>query len=159
MLFSLEAYPQERAPPLISLSVLEECVGKLSLYLSGADPINHCTLHHFRCVLAVHLPYSEPPRGALHLCYHTGFCSSGAMSNCQLVVIPACYFSVFHSFCVLSQVCLVCPLSVLSVCFFFFFCFFIEEALAVSWVWHVLMLRELPLSENVTISLIPHLHF
>lgn len=28
-----------------------------------------------------------------------------------------------------------------------------------SCVWHVLMLMELPLSENVTISIIPHLHF
>lgn len=59
--------------------------------------------------------------------------------------------SVFFHHCVLWPFCPLCPLLILSVSSY---TEEEEEALAVSCVWHVL-----PLSQNVTISVIPHLHF
>lgn len=121
VLSSLETSISLRKKPLlISLSVIEACRECSIAYLSGADPINHSTLHHFRCVLAVHLPYSEHPRGTVHPCYHPGFCSPGAVSNCQSVVMSVCYLTVFPSLCALSQSRPLCPLSFLSVFFIFF---------------------------------------
>lgn len=55
--------------------------------LLRADPINHSTLHHFRCVSAVHLPYNEHPKGfstpALFKVYHLLW----TFSESQLVFI------------------------------------------------------------------------
>lgn len=102
-LLQSRAYPQEKKLLLISLSVIEACRECSIAYLGGADPINHSTLHHFRCVSAVHLPYSEHPRGALSTSAITQvFCSPGAVSNCQLWVMSVCYLSASPSLRVLS---------------------------------------------------------
>lgn len=135
--FSRKHMPEKEPPANLSVSDREVCWER-SIHLSGADPVNPSTLHHFRCVLAVHLPYSEHPRGALHLCY---------IAHVSAVLGPCRAVSQWSHFSVASQY------------FTLSFSHHIEEALAMSCVWHVLMLRELPLSENVTISLIPHLHF
>lgn len=140
----------EKKPPLISLSVIEVCWECCGAYLGGADPINHSPLHHFRYILAVHLPYSEDPRGALPTPPYLGLWSPGAVSSCQSVVscfptpLPPSVSSPLQ-----SRLCvhlLPPPFS-------------IEKALTASSVWHVLMITELPLSAKCDNFIIPHLHF
>lgn len=139
-----------KEPPLISLSVIEACRECSRAYLCGADPINHSTLHHFRCVSAVHLLYSGDQRGRAPLLSQV----SAVLGPCRTVNrqsrLPV--ISLFFHPSVSPLTLVFCVLSCL-------FSFHTEEALAASRLWHVLMLTELRLSENVTIAIIPHLHF
>lgn len=73
--FRSKLIPKKELAANFSFSDREVC-WEHCIYLSGTDPINHCTLHHFICTLAVHLPYGEHLRGALHLCYCTSFLQS-----------------------------------------------------------------------------------
>lgn len=78
--------------------MIEACRECSGAYLSGADPINHSSLHRFIYILAVHLPYTEHARGVFSLCYHIGSCSPGVMSSCHLVAISVCYRGFFFCF-------------------------------------------------------------
>lgn len=160
MLSSLETSISPREGPLlISLSVIEACRECSKAYLSGADPINHSTLHRFRCDLALHLPYSEHPRGGSppplshRLLQSWGHVELSVTAHICLLSLcfssPLCPLSVL-SFCAFS----LCPVVVLFCLFVFFVYLFLHRGGCpgcVLCVWHVLMLTELPLSENVTI--------
>lgn len=115
-----------------------EVGGEGGAYLSGADPINHSALHRFTRTSAVHFPYSEHPSGGS---------SPVAQAPAVLDRLSVGGHVCCRSFVLSSESSLSC-LSVANVPFFPL----VDQALAVSPIWHVLMLTELLSSDNVTIS-------
>lgn len=118
-----------------------EARGEGGASLSGADPMHHSALHRFTRTSAAHFPSRDPTPSPPHL------------SPRPLPSWFACQSLVMFAMARLSSP----PSPQLSflrpVCLFFiFFPPCLDQALAVSPIWHVLMLTELLSSDNVTIS-------